>query len=161
MGSKTEDDAMSTIVRWDPFKEVATLQDRMNRVFGEAWGRTHRPDEDYISGSWMPAVDVRESKDALEISTELPGIEPKEVEVSVENGVLTLKGSRQFEKATEGETYHRVERAYGSFERSFSLPTNVDPEKVQAVYRHGVLHLTLPKREEAKPRSISIKVEDK
>ena len=152
---------MSTIVRWDPFKEVATLQDRMNRVFGEAWGRTHRPDEDYISGSWMPAVDVRESKDALEISTELPGIEPKEVEVSVENGVLTLKGSRQFEKATEGETYHRVERAYGSFERSFSLPTNVDPERVQAVYRHGVLHLTLPKREEAKPRSISIKVEDK
>ena len=152
---------MSTIVRWDPFKEVATLQDRMNRVFGEAWGRTHRPDEDYISGSWMPAVDVRESKDALEISTELPGIEPKEVEVSVENGVLTLKGSRQFEKATEGETYHRVERAYGSFERSFSLPTNVDPERVQAVYRHGVLHLTLPKREEAKPRSISITVEDR
>lgn len=152
---------MSTIVRWDPFKEVATLQDRMNRVFGEAWGRTHRPDEDYISGSWMPAVDVRESKDALEISTELPGIEPKEVEVCVENGVLTLKGSRQFEKATEGETYHRVERAYGSFERSFSLPTNVDSERVQAVYRHGVLHLTLPKREEAKPRSISITVEDR
>jgi HSP20 family protein len=79
----------------------------------------------------------------------------------VENGVLTLKGSRQFEKATEDETYHRVERAYGSFERSFSLPTNVDPEKVQAVYRYGVLNLTLPKREEAKPKSISIKVEDK
>ncbi|HVN32481.1 MAG TPA: Hsp20/alpha crystallin family protein [Thermoanaerobaculaceae bacterium] len=152
---------MSTIVRWDPFREVATLQDRMNHVFGELWGRTHRPDEDYISGSWMPAVDVRESGDALEISAELPGIDPKEVEVSVENGVLTLKGSRRFEKATEGETYHRVERAYGSFERSFSLPTNVDPEKVQAVYRHGVLHLTLPKREEAKPKAISIKVEDK
>jgi len=152
---------MSTIVRFDPFKEMATLQDRMNRVFGDIWGRTHRPDEDYISGSWLPSVDVRETKDALEISAELPGIEPKEVEVSVENGVLTLKGSRQFEKATEGETYHRVERAYGSFERSFSLPTNVDPEKVHAVYRHGVLHLTLPKREEAKPRSISIKVEDK
>lgn len=152
---------MSTIVRWDPFKEVATLQDRMNRVFGEAWGRTHRPDEDYISGSWMPAVDVRESKDALEISTELPGIEPKEVEVCVENGVLTLKGSRQFEKATEGETYHRVERAYGSFERSFTLPTNVDPEKINAAFRQGLLHLTLPKREEAKPKAISIKVEGK
>jgi HSP20 family protein len=152
---------MSTIVRWDPFREMATLQDRINRVVGDMWGRAHRPDEDYISGSWMPAVDVRETKDALEISAELPGIEPKEVEVSVENGVLTLKGSRQFEKATEGEAYHRVERAYGSFERSFSLPTNVDPEKVHAVYRHGVLHLTLPKREEAKPKSISIKVEDK
>jgi HSP20 family protein len=152
---------MSTIVRWDPFKDVAMLQDRMNRAFGDLWGHTRRPDEDYISGSWMPTVDVRETKNALEISAELPGIEPKEVEVSVEDGVLTLKGARNFEKATEGETYHRVERAYGSFERSFSLPTNVDPEKVQAVYRHGVLHLTLPKREEAKPRSISIKVEDK
>ena len=152
---------MSTIVRWDPFKELATVQDRMNRMFNDVWGRTRRADDDYISGSWMPSVDVRETKDALEIAAELPGLEPKDVEVSVENGILTLKGGRQFEKATEGETYHRVERAYGSFERSFSLPTNVDPEKVKAVYRHGVLHLTLPKREEAKPKSISIKVEDK
>ena len=151
---------MHTIVRFDPFNNLAALQDRMTRAFGDVWGRTHRQDEDYISGSWMPAVDVRETNDALEITAELPGIEPKEVEVSVENGVLTLKGSRNFEKASEGETYHRVERAYGSFERSFSLPTNVDPEKVQAVYRHGVLHLTLPKREEAKPKSISIKVQD-
>ncbi len=151
---------MSTIVRWDPFKEMSTLQDRMNRAFGDLWGRTRRADEDSLSGSWMPAVDVRETKDALEITAELPGIEPKNVEVSVENGVLTLKGAREFEKAADGETYHRVERAYGSFERSFSLPTNVDPEKVKASYRHGVLHLTLPKREEAKPRSVTIKVED-
>ena len=152
---------MSTIVRWDPFKELATVQDRMNRMFNDVWGRNRHADDDYISGSWMPAVDVRETKDALEIAAELPGLEPKDVEVSVEDGVLALKGSRLFEKATDGETYHRVERAYGSFERSFSLPTNVDPERVHAVYRHGVLHLTLPKREEAKPRSISIKVEDK
>jgi len=151
---------MSTIVRWDPFKEVATLQDRMNRVFGDLWGRTHRPEEDYLSGSWVPAVDVRETKDALAIVAELPGIEPKNVEVSVENGILNLKGSREFEKALDGETYHRVERAYGSFERSFTLPTNVDPERVKAVYRHGVLHLTLPKREEAKPKSVAIKIED-
>ncbi len=151
---------MSTIVRWDPFREMATVQDRMNRIFADMWGRNRRTDEDYISGSWMPSVDVRETKDALEITAELPGLEPKDVEVSVENGVLTLKGSRQFEKASEGETYHRVERAYGSFERSFSLPTNVDPEKVKAAYRHGVLHLTLPKREEAKPKSIAIKVEE-
>ena len=149
---------MSTIVRWDPFRDVSTVQDRMARMFNEIWGR-NRADQDSLSGSWMPPVDVRESKDALEITVELPGLEPKDVEVSVENGVLTLKGSRSFEKAPEGETYHRVERAYGSFERSFSLPTNVDPEKVRAAYRHGVLHLTLPKREEAKPRSISIKVE--
>jgi len=150
---------MSTIVRCDPFKELATVQDRMNRFFNDVWGRDRRADEDYISGSCMPSVDVRETKDALELEAELPGIEPKDVEVSVENGILTLKGSRQFEKATEGGTYHRVERAYGSLERSFSLPTNADPEKVKAVHRHGVLHLNLPKREEAKPRSISIKVE--
>ncbi len=152
---------MTTIVRWDPFKEMATLQERMNRMFEDVWGRGRRPDEDFISGSWVPPVDVRETKDSLEISAELPGIDPKDVEVSVEGGVLTLKGMRQFEKAAEGETYHRVERAYGAFERSFTLPTNVDAEKIQAAYRHGVLHLTVPKREEAKPKAISIKVEGK
>jgi HSP20 family protein len=97
----------------------------------------------------------------MEIFAEVPGLEPKDVEVSVENGLLTLKGSRSFERATEGQTYHRVERAYGSFERSFTLPTNVDPDRIQARYRHGVLQLTLPKREEAKPKSIAIKVEEK
>ena len=152
---------MTTIVRWDPLKEMTTLQDRMNRVFEETWGRTRRAEEDYVTGSWMPAVDVRETKEAVEIQAELPGIDPKDVNVSVEGGVLTIKGSRLFEKATEGETYHRVERAYGSFERSFTLPTNVDPEKINAAFRQGLLHLTLPKREEAKPKAISIKVEGK
>jgi HSP20 family protein len=152
---------MTTIVRWDPFKEVATLQERMNRMFEEVWGRGRRPDEDFISGSWAPPVDVRETKAALEISAELPGVDPQNVEVSVEGGVLTLKGTRLFEKAAEGETYHRVERAYGAFERSFTLPTNVDAEKILAAYRHGVLHLTVPKREEAKPKAITIKVEEK
>jgi len=151
---------MTRIVRWDPFKEMTTLQDRMNRLFEDAWGRPRRADEDFITGSWLPPVDVRETKDTLEITAELPGMEPTDVEVAVENGVLTIKGARQFEKATEGETYHRVERSYGAFERSFTLPTNVDPERIQAVYRNGVLGLTLPKREEAKPRSISIKVQD-
>jgi len=152
---------MPSIIRWDPFRDVATLQDRMNRLFDDVWGRGRRGDEEYISGTWVPAVDVRETKDSLEISAELPGIDPNAVEVSVESGVLTLKGSRQFEKATEGETYHRVERAYGAFERSFTLPTNVDADKIHAAYRNGVLFLTVPKREEAKPRSINIKVEGK
>lgn len=152
---------MTSIVRFAPVREMASFQDRMNQMFNDLWGTRGRVDEDYISGSWVPSVDVRETKDALELTAELPGLEPKDVEVSVENGVLTLKGSRSFEKATDGETYHRVERAYGSFERSFNLPTNVDAEKVSAVYRHGVLHLTLPKREEAKPKSIAIKVEDR
>lgn len=151
---------MPAIVRWDPFKEIGTLQDRMNRVFDEVWGRRTRGDEDYLSSAWIPAVDVRESREALEIQVEVPGIDPKDVQVAVENGILVIKGSRNFEKATEGETYHRVERSYGSFERSFTLPTNIDPERVKATYRHGVLHLSLAKREEAKPRSIAINIED-
>lgn len=152
---------MTGIVRWDPFKEMVRLQERMNRVFDEVWGAHRRPEDEIITGSWIPAVDVRESKDTLEIHAELAGMEPKDVSVSVENGILTLKGTRNFEKATEGETYHRVERAYGAFERSFTLPTNVDPDKINATFRHGVLHLTIPKREEAKPKSISITVDEK
>jgi HSP20 family protein len=152
---------MPSIVRWEPFKEMATLQERMNRMFDELWGHGRRADEDYISGSWIPAVDVRETKESLEITAELPGIHPKDVEVSVENGVLTMKGSRHFEKAAEGETYHRVERAYGAFERSFTLPTNVDSDGIQASYQHGVLRLSVPKREEAKPKPITINVQDK
>ncbi len=151
---------MPAIVRWDPFKELGTIQERMNRIFDEVWGRRPRGEEDYLSSAWIPAVDVRESRDALEIQVEVPGIDPKDVQVAVENGILVIKGSRNFEKATEAETYHRVERAYGSFERSFTLPTNVDPEKIKATYKHGVLNLSLAKREEAKPRSIAINIEE-
>jgi HSP20 family protein len=151
---------MTTIVRWDPYREVGTLQERMNRLFDEVWGRGRREDES-VTGNWMPSVDVKETKDALQIFTELAGIDPKDVEVTVEGGVLTLKGQRNFEKAVEGESYHRVERAYGSFERSFTLPTNVDADKIQATYKHGVLQLSLPKREEAKPKAIAIKIQEK
>ena len=152
---------MPSIVRWDPFKEMSGLQDRMNRLFDDVWGRGRRGEEEFISGGWVPPVDVRETKDSLEIAAELPGIEPKNVEVAVESGILSLRGTRTFEKAAEGETYHRVERAYGAFERSFTLPGNVDAERIQATYRNGVLHLSVPKREEAKPKAISIKIEGK
>jgi HSP20 family protein len=152
---------MPSIVRWDPFKEMAGLQDRMNRLFDDVWGRGRRGEEEFISGGWVPPVDVRETKDSLEIAAELPGIDPKNVEVAVEAGILSLRGARTFEKAAEGETYHRVERAYGAFERSFTLPGNVDSEHIQAIYHNGVLHLTVPKREEAKPKAISIKIEGK
>ncbi len=151
---------MTTIVRWDPYRDVGTLQERMNRLFDEVWGRGRREDES-VTGNWMPSVDVKETKDGLQIFAEVAGVDPKDVEVTVEGGVLTLKGSRTFEKAVEGETYHRVERAYGLFERSFTLPTNVEPEKIQATYKNGVLQLSLPKREEAKPKAIAIKIQEK
>ena len=150
------------IIRWDPYRELAAVQDRMNRLFEETWGgRGRRSDEDPVAASWMPAVDVRETKDALELHVELPGIDPKDVAISIEAGVLTIKGARTFEKAGEGETYHRIERAYGMFERSFTLPTNVNPEGVEARFRQGVLNLVVPKREETKPKAISIKIDDK
>ena len=151
------------IVRFDPFRELTTLQDRMSRLFEDAWGphRSRRDEEEFVTGAWLPAVDVRENADSVEIQAELPGIDPKDVQVSVENGILTLKGSRQFEKAAEGQTYHRVERAYGTFERTFTLPSNVDANKIEATYSHGILRLMLPKREEAKPKSINIQVHEK
>jgi len=151
---------MTTIVRWDPYRDVGTLQERMNRLFDEMWGRGRREDES-VTGNWVPSVDVKETKDGLQIFAEVAGVDPKDVEVTVESGILTLKGSRTFEKAVEGESYHRVERAYGAFERSFTLPNNVEPDKIQATYRNGVLQLSLPKREEAKPKAIAIKIQEK
>ncbi len=155
---------MSQITRWEPLREMATLTDRMNRLFDEVWGRPLRrgaEEEGAMIGAWAPAVDVLETKDGLQLTAELPGIDPKNVEVTVENGVLALRGERSFEKAAEGETYHRVERVYGTFERSFTLPTSVDPDKIKAQFKNGLLTLTIPKREEAKPKPIKIQVESK
>ncbi len=155
---------MTQITRWEPLREMATLTDRMNRLFDEVWGRPLRrggDDDSAMIGAWAPAVDVLETKDGLQLTAELPGIDPKNVEVTVENGVLSLRGERSFEKAAEGETYHRVERVYGTFERSFTLPTSVDPDKIKAQFKNGLLTLTIPKREEAKPKPIKIQVESK
>ncbi|NOZ77938.1 MAG: Hsp20/alpha crystallin family protein [Acidobacteria bacterium] len=155
---------MTQITRWEPLREMATLTDRMNRLFDEVWGRPFRrsvDEEGAMIGAWAPAVDVLETKDGLQLTAELPGIDPKNVEVTVENGVLSVRGERSFEKAAEGETYHRVERVYGTFERSFTLPTSVDPDKIKAQFKNGLLTLTIPKREEAKPKPIKIQVESK
>ena len=152
---------MTTIVRFDPFKGMSSLHGCMTRMLDESARRTRQHEEEYVSGSWIPNVDVRETKESLVLQAELPGVDPKEVQVSVENSVLSLKGARNFEKATEGEAYHRVERTYGAFERSFTLPTNVDPDRIEAAYKYGILTLTLPKREEAKPKSINITVTEK
>jgi HSP20 family protein len=107
----------------------------------------------------MPAVDIRESKDAFEVTAELPGIDPKDVDVSVQENTLTIRGERRREEVKEAETVHRVEREHGVFERSFSLPRSADADKIQAKYHDGVLSLNVPKREEAKPKSLKINVE--
>jgi HSP20 family protein len=140
-----------------------TVQDRMNRIFDDAFRGASRPgpgtEEDWaLGGSWAPAVDIFENEGNLVLKAELPGIDLKDVDVRVENNVLTLRGERKFEAEVKREQYHRVERAYGTFSRSFTLPSVVDTEKIKAEFKDGVLRVTLPQREEAKPKQISIAV---
>jgi HSP20 family protein len=149
------------IVRWEPFRDLVSIQDRMNRLFDEAFRGGSRPgsgDEEWSLSSWAPAVDIFEQDGTIVLKAELPGVDPKDVDVRVENNVLTLRGERKLDNEVQKESYHRVERAYGSFSRSFTLPTVVDTEKIKADYRDGVLRVNLPKREEAKPKQISINV---
>ncbi len=144
---------MAILTRFDPFRDLARIQEEMGRMFDERL--VGQPAE---SLGWMPACDVFEDENEVAIRAALAGVEPKDVEIRVENGVLTLKGERKIEKEERKENYQRVEMAYGSFTRTFALPTSVDPEKVHAESKHGVLTVHLPKRAEAKPRAIEVKV---
>ena len=138
-----------TLVRWDPFQELASWSNRLNRSINE--GRT----EDTF-GAWAPAVDIFEKDHNLLIRAELPGLKREDIEISMENGVLTLHGERKRESEVEESNAYRLERIYGAFTRSFSLPTTVDPSKVQAIYKDGVLEVTVPKLEAAKPKKVQI-----
>jgi HSP20 family protein len=149
------------IVRWEPFRNLMTAQDRMNRIFNDAFrgvGSTTGEEDWALGGAWAPAVDIYEHEGNLVLKAELPGIDPKDVDVRVENNVLTLQGERKFESEVKREEYHRVERAYGTFSRSFTLPNVVDTDKIKAEFKDGLLRVVLPKREEAKPKQISIAV---
>jgi HSP20 family protein len=147
------------IAKRDPFKELTTIQDRMSRLFDENIGRVRFPDTELAAGSWNPAVDIFETKDSVVLKAELPGVEKKDFCIEVKDNLLTLRGERKFEKETSEENYYRMERAYGSFSRSFTLPTTVDKDKVKAKFKDGVLEVTIPKTEAAKPKQISIDVE--
>jgi HSP20 family protein len=145
------------IIRHDPFRELRTLQDEMNRLFSSTFTRGGGNDDQIMRGAWNPQVDIFENKDQIVLEAELPGLKPEDVEISIENNVLTLHGERKFEKKNEGDNFHRVERSYGSFTRSFTLPPTVNSEDATAEFENGILRLTLAKREEAKPRRIEIK----
>ena len=149
------------IVRWEPFRDLMTVQDRMNRIFDEAFrgvGRQGAEEDWALGGTWAPAVDIYEQDGTLVLKAELPGIDPKDVDVRVENNVLTLHGERKFENEVKRDQYHRVERAYGTFSRSFTLPSVVDTANIKAEFKEGLLRVVMPKREEAKPKQISISV---
>ena len=154
---------MRTLTRWEPVRDINNLSQHMDRWFSEMMGRGMRQamEEDRVRGSWSPAVNVLEKKDAIEIAADLPGMKGDDVEVTVEDGVLTIRGERKLEEASEGETYHRIERSYGLFERTFSLPNTVDPSKIEATFANGEMRVTLPRREESKPRNVEIKVKTK
>ena len=148
------------IIRWEPFRDLASLQDRMNRLFDESFRGINRGagEEDWALGAWAPAVDIYEKDGNIVLKAELPGLDPKDVEVRVENNILTLRGERKLDEEVQKDNYHRVERSYGNFTRSFTLPNVVDTEKIKAEFKDGVLRMTLPKKEEAKPKQISISV---
>ena len=144
-----------TIVRYDPFRDLRSLQEEVNRLFSTNLTRGFG-EEGIGRGAWNPSVDIYENKDQIVLEAELPGMKREDFDLSVENNAITLRGERQFEKKDESDNYHRVERSYGSFTRSFTLPQTVSAEGATAEYSNGVLRVTLPKREETKARRIEI-----
>src|SRR5881397_1346210 len=146
---------MTVLTRWDPFREFSTLQDRMNRLFQQSYGDR---EEALTTSTFAPAVDVYEDEHQVTLKIEVPGIDEKDIDVRVENNTLTVQGERKIEKEEKEENYRRVERQYGSFTRTFTLPPTVDSEKVSANYDKGVLKITLPKKAEAKPKQIKVNI---
>src|SRR6202046_2717395 len=148
---------MTVLTRWEPFREVATLQDRMNRLFRDSFNQSGG-DEALTSSTFAPAVEVYEDEHNVTLKIEVPGIDEKDINVRIENNTLTVHGERKIEKEEKEENYRRVERHYGAFTRTFTLPTTVDSEKVAATYDKGVLKIDLPKKAEAKPKQIKVTV---
>ena len=147
-----------TIMKWEPLKDLLTLQDRMNRLFDESV-RGIRPGEEALNSAlWSPAVDIYETENELILKAELPEINQKDIDIQVENNTLVLRGERRFEKEAKRENFHRIERSYGAFARSFTLPTTIEQEKIRADYKDGVLQVHLPKRPERKAQRVEIKI---
>jgi|SRR6266566_75247 len=146
---------MRTITRWEPFRGVNTLQDQFNRLFNDVFDR--KAGESSLT-AWAPAVDIYETEHELVVKADLPEVDPKDLDIRVENNNLTIRGERKFEKKVNEDNYLRVERAYGSFARSFTLANTVNSDAIKADYQDGVLTLTIPKREEAKPKQIKVNV---
>jgi len=148
-----------TIVKWDPFRNVAALQDRINRIFDESFSRTTDLDDDISMSAWKPLVDIYETDEAIILKAELPGIKKDDVSVEVKDNVLTLKGVRTEEKEIKEKNYYRKERAFGTFSRAFNLQHRIQPDKIKARFKDGVLKIEIPKPEEEKPKQITVNVE--
>jgi HSP20 family protein len=141
------------VIRWDPYRELTSFADRFNRALSSP---ARDREEEMSLGAWMPPVDISEDQDKIRLTAELPGVREDQVSIQMEGGVLTLRGERKFEDEKQGRNFHRVERSYGQFVRSFTLPNNVDREKIRASFSDGILEIEMPKSEEARPRQIKI-----
>jgi HSP20 family protein len=151
---------MSWIVKRDPFNEMRNLQESFNQAFNTAFPGSFlgRFEDGLLSGKWTPSVDIYEDQNAIKLEADLPGVKPGDFKLSIENYKLTLSGERKFEQENRGDNWHRVERSYGSFTRTFTLPSTVNVDEVRAEFKDGVLTITLPKREEVKAREIQVAV---
>jgi HSP20 family protein len=147
-----------TLVRWDPFRELEDMSDRLNRMFSRPSLPQANSKETMVVADWAPSVDISETEGEYQIKAEIPDVKKEDVKVTMEDGVLTIQGERKHEKEEKGKKYHRVERSYGSFVRSFTLPDLVDEGRVKAEFKDGILNLQLPKSEKAKPKAIEVKV---
>ena len=147
------------LVKWDPFRDIITLRERMDRMFEDSLSRFRMPEEATMPTFWSPSVDIYETDENIVLKAELPGVDKKEVSVEVKDSTLILKGERKREKEVKEENYHRVERSFGTFMRSFTLPVSVKQDQVKAKFKDGVLEVTLPKSEEAKPKQVKVEVE--
>lgn len=147
------------ITRWDPFRDVLALQNRMNSLFQD-YSRNLGEDQPLAASSFVPPVDIYEDENSLSLTMEIPGVKPEDLDIQVENNTLTVRGERRLEKEEKEDNFHRVERRYGSFYRAFSLPSTVDSENVNAQIEHGVLRLKLNKKPEAKPKQIKVNVQN-
>jgi HSP20 family protein len=145
------------VMRWDPFRDLLSIQDEMNQVFRRAIGQGGQGESGEGRALWAPALDISERKDAYLVTVEVPGVRPEDIEVTLEDGVLTVQGQRQFTQESSEQQYHRVERRYGAFRRTVSLPTRTKVDAIEASFDNGVLEVVVPKAEEARPRKIEIR----
>lgn len=151
-------EAYMNLTKWDPFHELEDMSQRLNRIFGRSLAQRDQGSETFKVADWSPAVDVSETDQEYLIKAEIPEVKKEDVKVTVQDGMLTISGERRQEKEEKGKRYHRIERSYGSFMRSFDLPDNVDEASVKAEFKDGLLSLRLPKTEKAKPKAIEVKL---
>lgn len=146
------------LIKWDPFRELEDVSNRLNRIFGRSASRAESSQEMLGMADWAPSVDISETDTAYLIKGEIPGVKKEDVKVTVQDGMLTIQGERKMEKEEKGKKFHRVERSYGSFVRSFRVPDDADENKVKAEFKDGMINVTLAKSAKAKPQAINVAV---